>query len=95
MQIIWSWRRYLQTSRQERILTDLVILLLPRFSCHNLRHTFTTRLIEAGVNPKVVQDTLGHKDISTTLGIYASVSNDFKKSAYDNMAINNVDIWGF
>lgn len=70
-------------------------VLLPRFSCHNLRHTFTTRLIEAGVNPKVVQDTLGHKDISTTLGIYASVSNDFKKSAYDNMAINNVDIWGF
>lgn len=68
-------------------------VLLPRFSCHNLRHTFTTRLIESGVNPKVVQDTLGHKDISTTLGIYASVTNDFKKSAYDAMAVNNSDIW--
>ncbi len=68
-------------------------VLLPRFSCHNLRHTFTTRLIEAGVNPKVVQDTLGHKDISTTLGIYASVTNEFKKSAYDAMAVNNSDIW--
>ena len=68
-------------------------VLLPRFSCHNLRHTFTTRLIEAGVNPKVVQDTLGHKDISTTLGIYASVTNEFKKSAYDTMVVNNSDIW--
>ncbi len=68
-------------------------VLLPRFSCHTLRHTFTTRLIEAGVNPKVVQDTLGHKDISTTLGIYASVTNEFKKSAYDTMAVNNSDIW--
>ena len=68
-------------------------VLLPRFSCHILRHTFTTRLIEAGVNPKVVQDTLGHKDISTTLGIYASVTNEFKKSAYDTMAVNNSDVW--
>lgn len=68
-------------------------VLLPRFSCHTLRHTFTTRLIEAGVNPKVVQDTLGHKDISTTLGIYASVTNEFKKSAYDTMAVNNSDVW--
>lgn len=67
-------------------------VLLPRFSCHNLRHTFTTRLIESGVNPKVVQDTLGHKDISTTLGIYADVTKDFKKEAFDSMQINS-DVW--
>ena len=35
-------------------------VLLPRFSCHILRHTFTTRLCEAGVNIKVIQDILGH-----------------------------------
>ena len=62
-------------------------VLLPRFSCHTLRHTFTTRLIEAGVNPKVVQDTLGHKDISTTLGIYASVTNEFKEENPDTPVI--------
>ena len=33
-------------------------VLLPKFSCHSLRHTFTTRLVEAGVNIKVVQNVL-------------------------------------
>ena len=37
-------------------------VLLPKFSCHSLRHTFTTRLVEAGVNIKVVQNVLGHAD---------------------------------
>ena len=31
-------------------------VLLPNFSCHILRHTFATRLCEAGVNLKVIQD---------------------------------------
>ena len=41
-------------------------VLLLRFSCHSFRHTFTTRMIEEGVNIKVVQDVLGHKDVETT-----------------------------
>ena len=41
-------------------------VLLPPLSCHILRHTFTTRLCEAGVNVKVIQDVLGHADFSTT-----------------------------
>ena len=54
-------------------------VLLPPFSCHSLRHTFTTRLCEEGVNIKVIQDILGHKDISTTLDIYTDVTKDLKK----------------
>ena len=54
-------------------------VLLPPFSCHSLRHTFTTRLCEEGVNIKVIQDILGHKDISTTLDIYADVTKDLKR----------------
>lgn len=57
-------------------------VLLPHFSCHSLRHTFTTRMCEAGVNVKVIQDTLGHADISTTLGIYADVTREFKKQEF-------------
>ena len=57
-------------------------VLLPHFSCHSLRHTFTTRMCEAGVNVKVVQDTLGHADIATTLGIYADVTKEFKKQQF-------------
>ena len=57
-------------------------VLLPHFSCHNLRHTFTTRMVEAGVNVKVIQDALGHQDIQTTMNIYADVTKELKKSEF-------------
>lgn len=60
-------------------------VLLPRFSCHSLRHTFTTRMCEAGVNIKVIQDALGHADISTTLNIYADVTKELKKKEFEGM----------
>lgn len=56
------------------------VVLLPKFSCHTLRHTFTTRLCESGMNIKVIQAVLGHADISTTLDVYADVTKDLKKS---------------
>ncbi len=49
---------------------------------HSLRHTFTTRMCEAGVNIKVIQDALGHSDISTTLNIYADVTKETKKKEF-------------
>ncbi len=60
-------------------------VLLPHFSCHSLRHTFTTRMVEAGVNVKVIQDTLGHQDISTTMNIYADVTKDLKQSEFEGL----------
>ena len=57
-------------------------VLLPHFSCHTLRHTFTTRMCEAGVNVKVIQDTLGHSDIATTLNIYADVTKELKQAEF-------------
>lgn len=60
-------------------------VLLPRFSCHSLRHTFTTRMCEAGVNIKVIQDALGHADISTTLNIYANVTKELKKKEFEGL----------
>ena len=56
------------------------VVLLPKFSCHTLRHTFTTRLCESGMNIKVIQAVLGHADISTTLDVYADVTKDLKKA---------------
>lgn len=56
--------------------------LLPNFSCHVLRHTFTTRLIESGMNVKVIQAALGHSDIQTTLNIYADVTKDLKQKQF-------------
>ena len=62
-------------------------LLLPHFSCHSLRHTFTTRMCEAGVNIKVIQDTLGHADVSTTLSIYADATKELKRSAFSDFDV--------
>jgi integrase len=46
-------------------------------SFHNLRHTFATLALDAGRNPKQVQEILGHSNVSTTLDIYWScVSNN-------------------
>lgn len=57
-------------------------VLLPHFSCHTLRHTFTTRMCEAGVNVKVIPDTLGHADIATILNIYADVAKELKSAEF-------------
>lgn len=57
-------------------------VLLPRFSCHSLRHTFTTRLVESGINIKVVQDVLGHKDVKTTLNIYTDATQELKQREF-------------
>ena len=58
--------------------SEMPPVLLPNFSCHTLRHTFTTRMVEAGINIKVIQDALGHSDISTTMNIYADATKDLK-----------------
>ena len=49
---------------------------IPRISVHCLRHTFATRAIENGMQPKVLQYLLGHSSLSTTMEIYVHNSND-------------------
>ena len=56
------------------------VTLLPKFSNHSLRHTFTTRMCEAGVNVKAMQDILGHADAETTMDIYAEATPDLKRA---------------
>lgn len=60
-------------------------LLLPHFSAHNLRHTFCTRFCENETNLKVIQDIMGHADISTTMDIYAEATEEKKKKVMTNL----------
>jgi integrase len=54
---------------------------LPAVRFHDLSHTCATLLLRQGVNPKYVQELLGHADISLTLNVYSHVLPDMGDAA--------------
>lgn len=51
---------------------------ITHFSAHAFRDTFATRAIESGMNPKTLQNILGHSKINMTMDLYAHVMEDTK-----------------
>ena len=49
---------------------------IKRFCMHCLRHTYATRCIEAGMQPKTLQKLLGHSSLKTTMDRYVHVTDD-------------------
>jgi integrase len=61
-----------------------------RFCMHALRHTYATRAIEAGMQPKVLQQLLGHASIKTTMDRYVHVTDDSLTQAVRQFEQNRV-----
>ncbi len=55
------------------------------FRLYDLRHTYATLLLLAGVHPKVVSDRLGHASISETMDTYSHVVPGMQSEASDKL----------
>ena len=61
-------------------------IIIPDFSCHHLRHTFCTRLCEHENNLKVIQAIMGHRNIETTMDIYAEATERKKQETFEELS---------
>ena len=58
------------------------------FTIHSLRHTFTTRCLENGIQLKTIQKWLGHSKLDTTANIYAHIQTEFEDSEINKFSIS-------
>jgi integrase len=53
---------------------------IEKFTAHAFRDTFATRCVESGMQPKTLQEIMGHTDIAMTMNLYAHVMEETKVS---------------
>jgi integrase len=59
---------------------------LPRIRLHDVRHTYATLSLDAGVEPKVVNDRIGHANMAYTLTIYTHRSTGRDRPTVEKIA---------
>lgn len=58
---------------------------LPKTNLHALRHTFVSRMLEAGEDIKTIAEIIGHTNVSLTMNIYAHILPEKKQKAVDKI----------
>ena len=78
------WEKYFQHIREKY--NSIYKVQMPIITPHSLRHTFCTRLCERETNLKIIQSIMGHKDIQTTMDIYAEATEEKKQETFEHLA---------
>lgn len=77
----YNAREIIEAKKQQR-----EPIIIPHFSCHQLRHTFCSRLCENETNVKVIQEIMGHANVETTLDIYTEVNYSKKQESLEELS---------
>jgi integrase len=59
---------------------------IPSIRLHDVRHTFATLALQAGIHPKVVSEILGHANVSITLDTYSHAIPSMQEDATNRVA---------
>lgn len=66
--------------------------IVKKVSIHNLRHSYATHLLEAGIDIRIIQKYLGHKSISSTM-IYTHLTPIISENVHDKVDLLMSDLW--
>ena len=69
----------------ERYKKYLIKCKIPNYTFHSLRHTFATRCVEIGFDPKTLSEILGHSDVKITLSRYVHPSMERKRMCMEKL----------
>ena len=101
LQILANWRKFqnnhnkvigydgqrlIYESERVRLSSHLESARLPNIGLHGFRHTHASLLMNNDVNPKEIQERLGHSKITTTLDTYSHLAKDKKKETAEKFS---------
>lgn len=82
-------RHHISERTLQQAVKEAVLLsgILKPISCHTLRHSFATHLLEQGQNIRAIQELLGHKDIKTTM-LYTHITKKGSQGIYSPLSFS-------